>query len=179
MLAAYLNLFLIGDGSANIQRVKTSINWRKQFLYKNHPTEKFKVNKLTDKYSIKHNLKSSFLDLQTLLKLYVDKSFRFDLEDLDPYLDENDPNPIIEFILEKLNFYKTGKSVEFLGNVDLLMTNVPYGKVTEANEQVIENGEAIYKNSLEANGLRECIDFLRPAVSKMVKQLKREELLLL
>lgn len=40
------------------------------------------------------------------------------------------------------------------------MTNVPYGKVTEANEQVIENGEAIYKNSLEANGLRECIDFL-------------------
>lgn len=60
VLAAYLNLFLIGDGSANIQRVKTSINWRKQFLYKNHPTEKFKVNKLTDKYSIKHNLKSSF-----------------------------------------------------------------------------------------------------------------------
>lgn len=172
VLAAYLNLFLIGDGSANIQRVKTSINWRKQFLYKNHPTEKFKVNKLTDKYSIKHNLKSSFLDLQTLLKLYVDKSFRFDLEDLDPYLDENDPNPIIEFILEKLNFYKTGKSVEFLGNVDLLMTNVPYGKVTEANEQVIENGEAIYKNSLEANGLRECIDFLRPAVSKNGKTIK-------
>lgn len=166
ILAAYLNLFLIGDGSANIQRVKTSINWRKQFLYENHPTENFKVNKLTDEYSIKRNLKSLASDIQTLLKLYVDKSFKFDLEDLDPYLDNESPNPISDFIIEKLNYHKTGKTTDNLGNVDLLITNVPYGKVTEANEQVIENGEPTYKNSLEANGLRECIDFLRPAKMK-------------
>ncbi len=36
VLAAYLNLFLAGDGSANIQRVKTSINWKKQFCYENN-----------------------------------------------------------------------------------------------------------------------------------------------
>ncbi len=135
-------------------------------MYKNHPTEKFKVNKLLDKYSIKHNFKSSASDIQTLLKLYVSKSFTFDLEDLDPYLDNDSPNPITDFIIEKLNFHKTGKTTENLGNVDLLITNVPYGKVTEANEQVIENGEPTYKNSLEANGLRECIDFLRPAKMK-------------
>lgn len=166
ILAAYLNLFLIGDGSANIHRVKTSINWRKQFLYKSHSTDKFKVTKLTDKYTIKHNVKSSISDIQTLLKLYVNKNFKFDIEDLDPYLDNGSPNPITDFIIDKLNFQKTGKNSDYLGNVDLLITNVPYGKVTEANEQVIEDGEPIYKNSLEANGLRECIDFLRPAKIK-------------
>ncbi len=166
ILAAYLNLFLIGDGSANIFRVKTSINWRKQFLYKNHPTKKFKVNKLANEISIKHNLKSSALDIQTFLKLYVNKEFPFDLEDLTPYIDNDSPNPITDYIIEKLNYHKTGKTADNLGSVDLLMTNVPYGKVTEANEQVIENGEPTYKNSLEANGLRECIDFLRPAKLK-------------
>ncbi len=35
ILAAYLNLFLVGDGSANIHRVKTSINWRRGFMYSN------------------------------------------------------------------------------------------------------------------------------------------------
>ncbi|MCD0477800.1 N-6 DNA methylase [Chryseobacterium sp. LC2016-29] len=166
VLAAYLNLFLIGDGSANIHRVKTSINWRKQFMYKNHNKEKFKVNRIEDQFSTKYNLKSSISDLHTLIKLYVNKSFKFDLEDLDEYINNGSVNPILDFVLESQNFNKTGKNEHYLGNVDLLITNVPYGKVTEATEQFIEDGEAIYKNSLEANGLRECIDFLRPAKLK-------------
>jgi hypothetical protein len=96
----------------------------------------------------------------------VDKSFKLDLEDIDEYINNGSLNPILDFVLESLNYNKTGKNKDYLGNVDLLITNVPYGKVTEATEQFIEDGEAIYKNSLEANGLRECIDFLRPAKLK-------------
>ncbi len=81
-------------------------------------------------------------------------------------------NPLEDLIIKQLNYHKTGKTIDNLGNVDLLVTNVPYGKVTEANEQVIENGEPIYKNSLEANGLRECIDFLRPAETKNGREIK-------
>lgn len=99
ILAAYLNLFLIGDGSANIHRAKTSINWRKQFIYKNHPTEKFRVDKLSDKYSIKHNLKSSVSDIQTFLKMFVGKNFSTDLDEINDYIDRDSPNPIHDFIL--------------------------------------------------------------------------------
>jgi|GEM_PF-7093845 len=166
ILAAYLNLFLIGDGSANIQRVKTSINWRKQFLFRNHPKEKFQYVKLSDTYAIRHNLKSSIGDLQLLLKMYVDQKFTLDFDTVNGYIDNGSPNPLNDYILDRLNFTKTGKTSDHLGNVDLLLTNIPYGKVTEAIEQFIEDGDALYKNSLEANGLRECIDFLKPAKQK-------------
>ena len=166
-LAAYLNLFLIGDGSANIERVKTSINWRKQFLYDNHSSSKFKIKKAIDKKIIQQNLKATISDLKTFLKLYVRKDFDIDTDELINFLENTQSSdPINDFILEKLNYLKIGKTPDYFGNVDLLLTNIPYGKVTEANEQFIENGEVIYKNSLEANGLRECIDFLKPAKMK-------------
>jgi hypothetical protein len=66
---------------------------------------------------------------------------------------------------------KENKERDSRGNVDLLMTNVPYGKVTESIEQVIENGEPTYGSSLEANALRECIDFLKPARLKNNKRI--------
>ena len=69
VLAAHLNLFLVGDGSANIHRVKTSINWRRSFMYGNSEKDKFKVKKITDPYTMKFNLKNSNSDLNVLYKI--------------------------------------------------------------------------------------------------------------
>ena len=165
VLAAYLNLFLVGDGSANIHRVKTSINWRRNFMYENSEKGKFKVRKIADPHTMESNLKNSNSDLSVLYKMYIDKKYQYDIDRQSEYIrDDNDP--LSDFLLcesahkEKLNPF------DYYGCVDLLLTNIPYGKVTEANEQFIENGTAIYGNSLEANGLRECVDFLKPAKMK-------------
>jgi type I restriction-modification system DNA methylase subunit len=161
VLAAYLNLYLIGDGSANIDRVKTSINWRKSFLYKNK--DKYETIRVNDKEA-KANLKESLQDVRTLMSLYVARDFKVNLGEIEKHLHSTDP--LRELIAEKQNWNKSGKDERNLGTVDLLITNVPYGKVTEANEQFVDSGNTPYSSSLEANGLRECIDFLKPAKMK-------------
>lgn len=165
VLAAYLNLFLVGDGSANIHRVKTSINWRRNFMYGNSEKDKFKVKKITDPYTMKFNLKNSNSDLNVLYKMYIDKKYQYDIDKQFEYF-QNDNDPLSDFLLSESSHKEKLNPLDYYGCVDLLLTNIPYGKVTEANEQFIENGTAIYGNSLEANGLRECIDFLKPAKLK-------------
>lgn len=165
VLAAYLNLFLVGDGSANIHRVKTSINWRRNFMYGNSEKDKFKVKKITDPYTMKFNLKNSNSDLNMLYKMYIDKKYQYDIDKQFEYF-QNDNDPLSDFLLSESSHKEKLNPLDYYGCVDLLLTNIPYGKVTEANEQFIENGTAIYGNSLEANGLRECIDFLKPAKLK-------------
>ena len=164
-LSAYLNLFLIGDGSANLHRVKTSINWRRSFLYNKSNANRNQVVRIADTDIIKGNLRNSYQDLQSLIKMYVSKDFNYDLDKQYNYITEN-YDCLNDYLYDELGFEKTGQSFAHLGNVDLLLTNIPYGDVTDATEQFIENGTAIYGNSLEANGLRECIDFLRPAKQK-------------
>lgn len=165
VLAAYLNLFLVGDGSANIHRVKTSINWRRNFMYGNSEKDKFKVKKITDPYTMKFNLKNSNSDLNVLYKMYIDKKYQYDIDKQFEYF-QNDNDPLSDFLLSESSHKEKLNPLDYYGCVDLLLTNIPYGKVTEANEQFIETGTAIYGNSLEANGLRECIDFLKPAKLK-------------
>ena len=165
VLAAHLNLFLVGDGSANIHRVKTSINWRRSFMYGNSEKDKFKVKKITDPYTMKFNLKNSNSDLNVLYKMYIDKKYQYDIDKQFEYF-QDDNDPLSDFLLSESSHKEKLNPLDYHGCVDLLLTNIPYGKVTEANEQFIETGTAIYGNSLEANGLRECIDFLKPAKLK-------------
>lgn len=60
-----------------------------------------------------------------------------------------------------------------------MLTNVPYGKVTDATDQIMQNGVKVYGNSLEVNALRECIDLLRPGKMQGVDKVRDGELLLL
>lgn len=158
ILAAYLNLYLIGDGSANVERVKTSINWRKHFLYRNK--DKYDTIKVSAKEA-KSYLKETLEDFKMLTSLYVGNDFKLTLGEFERHLESTDP--LRDLISTKQNWERNNRDERYLGTVDLLLTNVPYGKVTEANEQFVEGGETPYSSSLEANALRECVDFLRPA----------------
>ncbi len=161
ILGAYLNLFLAGDGSANIHRVKTSINWRKHFLYKD---EKKKLTRLQEPKSVKFNLKQNLADINRHLKMLAGNKAQITEYDIDGFLSYD--SPVDAFAMSKLGFFASNRDERYLGNVDLLITNVPYGSVTEKREQFIESGEALYGSSLEANALRECIDYLKPETKK-------------
>ncbi|RLA83536.1 MAG: hypothetical protein DRG78_04035 [Epsilonproteobacteria bacterium] len=166
ILAAYLNLFLAGDGSANVFRVKTSINWRKYFLYNVMKTKGKKQEELiriNDEISAKFALKQNLADINHHIKMLA-KDVQITERDLENFFKED--SPIESFILNKLGLKSSNKDEKYLGNVDLLITNVPYGKVTEEKEQFIEHGKPIYGAALESNALRECIDYLKPEVKQ-------------
>lgn len=161
ILGAYLNLFLIGDGSANIQRVKTSINWRKYFIYKNG---KNKPERLRDDKEIKLSIKQNLGDINYHLKMFAGQ-INVSEKDIEKFVN-NEDSPVDAMALDKLGLRSSIKDERYLGNVDLLITNVPYGSITEQREQFIEAGIPKYGLSLEANALRECIDYLKPEEKK-------------
>lgn len=169
-LSAELNLYLIGNIEANLSKVRTSINWRKHYFYENHPKNKYDVISLgkDDLPLVKRKIRTNFKDLRNLSKMLSDVNI--DLAQLENKLDTNAASDksletlITDYLLE--NSSTSVVDERYLGNVDLLLTNVPYGKVTEANEQFIEEAAKVYGNSLEVNALRECIDLLKPAVMK-------------
>ena len=153
IFAAYLNLYLLGDGAANLKQVKTSINWREHFIYDGNQ-DKITIYNLDQ---IKRNIKNTKNDLQFFIKLYdsgniIPNDFNEDFANSDSL------SAVDNYLESKHSQYDK----DYMGGVDLLLTNIPYGKTTNIAQQIIENGEAIY-NSLESNSLRECIDFLRPA----------------
>lgn len=154
IFAAYLNLYLLGDGAANLKQVKTSINWKEHFMYDSNKEE---ISLFDDIEQIKRNIKNSKNDLQFFIQLY-------DLKNIKPH-DFNENFISVESLFAVDNYLKckyNSYDKEKMGGVDLLLTNIPYGKTTNIAQQIIENGTATY-NSLESNSLRECIDFLRPA----------------
>lgn len=161
VLSAELNMYLIGDGRANLKRTRTSINWKKHFLYLSKVGKKYDVKYIDDKELIKRNIRSNHREINNLVKLYVGKDFEITINELEDNIGTDEL--VNNCIVNKLGWDGTSKGINNLGNVDLLVTNVPYGKVTDATEQIIEGGEKIYSNSLEANALRECIDILKPA----------------
>lgn len=161
VLGAYLNLFLAGDGSANVYRVKTSINWRKYFLYKD---EKSKLSRLNDTKAIKFHLKQNLADINRHLKMLAGVDVQISEHDIDGFTEHD--SPVDAFAMHRAGLLSSNKDERYLGNVDLLITNVPYGSVTEKREQFIESGQPIYGSSLEANSLRECVDYLKPAIKK-------------
>lgn len=163
ILAAQLNMYLVGDGKTNLSHVNTSINWKKHFLYRTKKDTKYDVEALNEKTEIKREIAKNIKDINCFLKVYVGRDFSVELEDIEEIYGTNevcDENLIDSIILKKCDKFT---SSDQFGNVDLLLTNVPYGKVTEATDQIMENGVKLYGNSLEVNALRECIDLLRPA----------------
>ncbi|WP_270215082.1 N-6 DNA methylase [Clostridium butyricum] len=161
VLSAELNMYLIGDGNANLKKTKTSINWKKHFLYTPITNKKYDVKYIENKDAIIRNIRSNHKEINNFLKLYVRKDFEVTVEELENSIGNDEL--INNCIMTKLGWDGRNQGVNNLGNVDLLITNVPYGKVTDATEQIVEGGSKIYSNSLEANALRECIDLLKPA----------------
>lgn len=163
VLAAQLNMYLVGDGKTNLSQVNTSINWRKHFLYQAKKNKKYDLAAISSSTEIKREIGKNIKDINNFLKIYVDRNFNIELEDIvknygtEEVCSEEIINKTI--VAKKSNVF----SEDELGNVDLLLTNVPYGKVTEATDQIMKNGQKLYGNSLEANALHECIDLLRPA----------------
>lgn len=163
ILAAQLNMYLVGDGKANLSKVNTSINWRKHFLYKTKKSKKYDMEAISSGAEIKRGIGKNIKDINHFLKLYVDRNFSVELEDILKNYGEKEVCSE-EIVNHTIKDKRSGDSFENeLGNVDLLLTNVPYGKVTEPTDQIMENGRKLYGNSLEANALHECIDLLRPA----------------
>lgn len=162
VLAAQLNMYLVGDGKTNISKVNTSINWQKHFLYRTKADSKYDVKALSSEQEILREMSKNIEDINHFLKVYVGRDYSVELEEIKNCLGENeicDEDIIQQVILKKMTSIK---SVDELGNVDLLLTNVPYGKVTDATDQIMKNGLKLYGNSLEANALHECIDLLKP-----------------
>lgn len=163
VLAAQLNMYLVGDGKTNLSQVNTSINWKKHFLYKPKKNEKYDVSAISSSSEIKHEIGKNIKDINNFLKIYVDRDFSIELEDILKNYGEEEICP--EEIINKTIIAKKSNisSEDELGNVDFLLTNVPYGKVTDPMDQIMKNGRKLYGNSLEANAIHECIDLLRPA----------------
>jgi len=166
ILAAYLNLYLIGDGSANLRKVSTTINWRQEMFHaskasKKRPGKKVTILRESDGTKLTPMIKSRSGDLDFLLHLYSPISIPDKKEkELAKIASEGHARPIDALILSKMP--KGSSSIQF-GMADLLLTNVPYGKIANPLEQFLEDNKTPYGGSLEANALRECIDFLRPA----------------
>jgi len=153
IFAAYLNLYLLGDGAANLKQVKTYINWREHFIYDNN----LDSISLCNIDSIKRNIKNSKNDLLFFLKLYdVNNNAPDDFNE--NYISSESLFAVDNYLQHKYASYDREK----MGGVDLLLTNIPYGKITNITQQIIDKGVSLY-NSLESNSLRECVDFLRPA----------------
>lgn len=163
VLAAQLNMYLVGDGKTNLSQVNTSINWKKHFLYKAKKNKKYDVSVISHSSEIKLEIGKNIKDINSFLKIYVDRDFSIELEDI--FKNYGEEEICSEEIINKTIMDKKSNifSADELGNVDLLLTNVPYGKVTESTEQIVKNGYKLYGNSLEANALHECIDLLKPA----------------
>ena len=146
-------MYLLGDGAANLKQVKTSINWREHFIYDNN----LDSISLCNIDSIKRNIKNSKNDLLFFLKLYdVNNNAPDDFNE--NYISSESLFAVDNYLQHKYASYDREK----MGGVDLLLTNIPYGKITNITQQIIDKGVSLY-NSLESNSLRECVDFLRPA----------------
>lgn len=163
VLAAQLNMYLVGDGKTNLSQVNTSINWRKHFLYNAKKNKKYDVKAISSTTEIKREISKNIKDINNFLKIYVDRDFSIEQEDIIKNICEGEvcSEDIINETI--VNIKSNISSEDELGNVDLLLTNVPYGKVTDPTDQIIKNGKKLYGNSLEANALHECIDLLKPA----------------
>lgn len=160
---AYLNLYLIGDGSANLEQVRTSLNWRNALLYETVSTKgnRLASKRLADEQALTTSYKRSQRDLEYLVPLLADVKVNESLRKATiDAAKAGESNPLESAVLKSLG---PGSSRAALGNVDLLVTNVPYGKISDPTEQVVDDGTSPYGMSLEANAVRECVDFLRPA----------------
>lgn len=115
VLAAQLNMYLVGDGKANLSPVNTSINWKKHFLYQTKKDKKYDVEALTEKRDIEHEIAKNINDINSFLKVYVDREFSIEPEDLNKILESDDgynENLIDCVILEKYDKFTSSDHVE-------------------------------------------------------------------
>lgn len=187
IMAAFLNMYLIGDGETNLCQVTSSINWQNIWNHKINENNvvlvekdsELETNLIQNKQTIKH-----FVDCLFNWKL-IKNNFAINIEDLsyETFNEKVCTEKNISDVLMGLKSYKANKEnvlkyfydllIEFsenkelcpnyddfkklLGNVDWLLTNIPYGKVDDLRLSTKDKG------TLEALSLKECVDLLKPS----------------
>lgn len=215
IMAAFLNMYLIGDGNTHLEQVTTSINWANQWAYKKIEKSKGKKKEVITvpiakakeemNESIKDELHKIIINniptFNQFILLTVDmKSVCKNFHIMSPY---DKCKNIIDLFKEYqytstgntdlTEFYKTNLTeyahktdgifhmiysilIEIssakdicpdyntfrnsLGNLDILMTNIPYGPCNDILLSTHHSGP------LENLALRECIDILKPSTIK-------------
>ena len=212
VMAAFLNMYLIGDGNTNLEQVTTSINWANQWAYKKIEKNKGKKKEIVTvpickskeelNESIKTTLHKAIINniptfnrflLLTMDMSWIRKNFHLgstygkcksiidlfktyqnatagntDLTEfykihLTEHAHETDG--IFHMIYDILFELSTSSDTcpdyntfyNSLGNLDILMTNIPYGPCNDILLSTHHSGP------LENLALRECIDMLKPS----------------
>lgn len=171
--SARLNMYLVGDGNVNLSQVTTSIGWRHRYI-----NEAYKNGNITSA-AIKDSLKVNLETISKFLKVYLTEQ-QLDVLKSKQILDEelyltkkainslsevNDNTPKyhdLDVFLEELLLSEDDKYGVFnkFGNIDFLMTNVPYGTMREEEAEI--NGHKDLKTPrYETNALKDCIDLLK------------------
>jgi len=163
ILSAYLNLYLVGDGSANLKSVPTTINWRwEPFLCskkkgKSTIVTPFNTEDKNERKEALEKVKTRIESLVFMLGLYGGVQGKVTSQSLVDSFFANGNSPLETCI--------AGGEIR-AGKVNLLLTNVPYGKkISDPLEKCFRSSSEPFPfgGTLEANALKECVDFLRPA----------------
>lgn len=190
-MAAFLNMYLIGDGETNLCQVTSSINWQNMWNYKvndgeiklieneteqeknitkNKPTIKYFINSLIDWEDIKKKFAIELSDFNYEIlekEICKKKSLHEFMYGLKKYNKEKDC--ILKYFYDLFIELSSNSKLcpnfeEFkktLGCVDWIVTNIPYGKVDDIRLSTKEKG------TLEALSLKECIDLLKPSTERV------------
>ncbi len=150
-----------------IKSIESNIETFTAFLFNLVNIEYVKQNfSLSDDYIKSKNI-IELLDTYILKNgLRLDSYFHRLANKNNSYIDEKEP--ILKLIFDTLVEISSDKEpinykdfLENLGNIDFLMTNVPYGDI---DDQRIKGD---YSSKLESQALKECIDLLRPSSYKI------------
>ena len=211
IMAAFLNMYLIGDGATDLAQVTTSINWKNEWAYKkvekdNKPVAELiaKTEEDLENSDIRTELQNKIIgSIQTFnhfLNLLIDwnkaindfyikskfsqnKRIKNIIDFFKVYADTSDINRFYQENLINYAYVKNNGIIQMtydilkdssespekcisyedfekqLGNTDLLLTNIPYGK---CNDVLYSTS---YKGPLETLSLKECIDLLKPSTT--------------
>ena len=113
IMAAYFNLFLIGDGRSSLHQVTTSINWQKYWRSKSVKKKdgKYKIIKIDEPKELKESIDDNSSTFKAMINTYIDfeqakRNFSIDLK-IHNVLD------FIKFFENELNDGNRGARIKF------------------------------------------------------------------
>lgn len=198
-MAAFLNLYLIGDGKTNLYKVTSSINWQNMWKYEekedkiklyennadlekqinaNKDTIRSFINCLFDWNKIKEDFAIEVTELnyekfeQLICAKKSMENFLYGLKDY-----KEDFDCVLRYFYNNLLEISTNEQrcpsfknfVNSLGVVDWVLTNVPYGEVGD------KRMSSKNKGTLASLSIRECIDLLRPSTERLYNENGEED----
>lgn len=159
--AARLNMYLVGDGEVNLETVGTSIRWRH--------LKTGAISWASLAFFSKLALTAEQLASLQSQGLWENGQYthraRLEVEAQVATLATDQPKAEYDFahwLQSKLVTGQVRPESVPIGDLDLLLTNVPFGRIKEEDKKTLVYPG--YPGRLEANALRDCVDLLRPAV---------------